>query len=227
MTTIHKIWLVVAAVISPLLIMAQSVSAEAKGELESSPSLKHEVRIGWGDMMFETMAFHDSPSHNWASPESIDPNYTTTDRINHHYTGHFFADYHYNALPWLAVGGQIDFEGIFWQETTYDAKHIQIGAISNIASYNTLIMATVRFTYFHSQLVNLYSGLGLGVGIASDNSNAVEAGAAFNLNLFSVCVGNDRWFGSLELGMLNSLQNQNRVYMLGSRLISASVGYRF
>ncbi len=189
--------------------------------------VKHEVRIGWGDMMFETMAFHDSPAHQWVAPDKITPGYQTTDKCNHRYTGHLFADYHYHVLPWLAVGGQLDFEGIFWDEIIYDEHHVQVGAARPVQCYNTCIMPVVRFTYYHSKWVNLYSGVGIGVNIASDNAGAAEAAVGFNLNFFSVAVGNEHWFGAVELGMLNSLQNQNRVYMLGSRLLSASVGYRF
>ena len=40
-------------------------------------------------------------------------------------------------------------------------------------------------------------------------------------------MGKDHWGGSLELGALNALMGKDRIYMLGSRLISVSVNYRW
>lgn len=209
-----------------VMIMALQLQAQSATDVVL-PSARHEVRVGWGDMMFETVAFHDSPSHNWANTDVISDKYLTTDLVDHRYTGHIFADYHYNVLKWLAVGGQIDFEGIFWKEVTYGKNHIQVGEAKDVKNYNVVLMPTVRFTYFHSQWVNLYSGLGIGLNIACDNSNQREAAIAFNINLLSVSVGNEHWFGAVEFGLLNSLKNTNNIYMIGSRILSASVGYRF
>ena len=207
-------------------VVCMQVSAQS-ADASVWPSAKHEVRIGWGDMMFESVAFADSPNHGWANPDKLPNNYVVTEQCYHRYTGHIFADYHYNVLKWLAVGGQIDFEGIFWKEINYSKYHYQVGDVTDIKNYNIVLMPTVRFTYFHSQWVNLYSGLGLGMNIACDNSGKAEAAIAFNLNLFSVCAGNEHWFGAVEFGLLNSLKNTNNIYMVGSRILSASIGYRF
>ena len=58
---------------------------------------KHLVRLGWGDMFYESLAF---PSAG-------------RDLGGHGYTGHLFAEYQYRITRVISVGGQMDFEGIF------------------------------------------------------------------------------------------------------------------
>ncbi len=187
----------------------------------------HEFRIGWGDMMFETVAFSNSPTHRWANPEAISPEYRVREKHHHTYSGHFFADYHYNIRRWLAVGMQTDIEAICWRETEYDRYHNPVGKTTYWRNYNLCFLPTVRFTYFHSQWVNLYSGLSIGMLLAFDNQHNAEVAPAFNLNLIGMCVGNNHWYGTLELGLLNAVRNSNKVYMVGSRIISVGIGYKF
>ncbi|MBR1928911.1 MAG: hypothetical protein IJ834_04135 [Paludibacteraceae bacterium] len=150
---------------------------------------QHEVRIGWGDMLFETVAFYYRKSNTWVDKLSYPDNYTYSALHHHSYTGYLFADYHYNVLRWLEVGGQVDFEGIFWQETTYNNQHMPISDTKYINNYNLVFMPTIRFVWYHSQWVNLYSGLAVGVNIAFDNQHKVKCAPAFNLNLIGMMAG--------------------------------------
>ena len=101
-------------------------------------------------------------------------------------------------------------------------------SVSKVVSVGGQIpnMPTVRFTYLHSPWVELYSGLGAGLLCAFDNKGGAEFAPAVNLNLFGVQVGKGPVSASVELGALNSLV-KSRVYMLGSRLVSVSLNYRF
>ncbi|MBQ3941548.1 MAG: hypothetical protein II676_01730, partial [Bacteroidales bacterium] len=72
----------------------------------------------------------------------------------------------------------------------------------------------------------LYSGLGAGLLCALDNQGGAEFAPAVNINLFGVQVGKGPISASVELGALNSMF-KSRVYMLGSRLVSVSLNYRF
>ncbi len=204
--------------LAPLFVLAETREERAQ--------MKHEIRIGWGDMLFETAVFHDSPSHQWRNPGAIDPAYTVVDKHDHRYTGHLFAEYQYRVLSWLGVGVQVDFEGIFWKETSRDAAGLPLDQTIDSRNYNLLILPTVRFTYLHHKWVNLYSGISVGFNTAFDNTGAVEIAPALNLNLFGLCVGRNHWFGSFEVGLLNSLISQQKIYMVGSRLMAVSVGYR-
>lgn len=187
----------------------------------------HDVRIGWGDMLFETVFFHDSPTNQWVHPEKLSPDYRYLSRENHRYTGHIFAEYQYYFLHWLSFGAQVDFEGILWDEVQYDRFHNPVGPVQHIHNYDLVILPTLRFTYFRNDYVRLHSGLGLGMILAMDNipgSGCIPA-PAFNLNFFTVQAGKGHWYGAVELGMLSALSGGGQIFMFGSRLFSLSVGY--
>ena len=93
-------------------------------------------------------------------------------------------------------------------------------------NYDVTVMPTVRFTYLRRPWVELYSGLGAGLLCALDNLGGAEFAPAVNINLFGVQVGKGPISASVELGALNSMF-KSRVYMLGSRLVSVSLNYRF
>jgi hypothetical protein len=178
--------------LTPLLAMA--------GEPKGAP--RSQVRLGWGDMLFETLAFHPGTG--------LDGNV----RSNFGYTGHIFSEYSYRLSKLISVGGELDFEGIFWQE---NGKPLN--------NYNLIAMPTIRFTYFEREWVSFYSGFGFGAVMAFDSAGNREFALAGNLNFFSVQVGKGPWSGTFSLGALNAIKNANRVYMVGSRLFSISLNY--
>ena len=182
------------------LILLLAPLACLAGVPEGKP--RQQVRLGWGDMLFETLAFHPTTS------------LTGNKTSNFGYTGHIFGEYQYRLNKTISIGGQIDFEGIFWKENG-----------NPVNNFNLIVMPNVRFIYFEKGLFTLYSGVGLGLLTAFDNAGGAEVAPAFNLNFFSVQVGKGHWSGTLELGMLNALRNPNRVYMVASRMLSVSVNY--
>ena len=175
-------------------------------------SLHHEVRVGWGDLMFEHAMRYEF-THIGKMNAQID-----------YITGHFFAEYQYYFRHWLSFGTQLDFEAILWDKTTYDRYRNQVGPTQRERNYNLVLMPELRFTYFRSPYVRMHSGLGIGVNFAFDNMGGFAAAGAFNLDLFTLQVGKDHWYGAIELGMLNAM-NRDRLFYVGSRLISVSVGY--
>ena len=176
----------------------------------------HQVRIGWGDMLFETMAFHPGAA-------------ATEGRRMHDfgYTGHIFAEYRYRFNKLVVLGFQADFEGILWKETLCDGYWRPIGDTVPVRNFNICMLPTLQLTYFNKEWVELYAGIGIGALIAFDNSHHVEAAPAFDLTLFGMWMGKGHWGGALELGGLNALLNTDKIYMVGSRLISVSFNYRW
>ena len=211
------------SVVAFLLCLTLAAAARPKGDL----TLRHQVRIGWGDMLFETMAFHASPVHYYPVPEALPANFTTKEKHSYTYTGHLFAEYQYRASRVVRVGAMLDVEGIFWKEDSYDRYHNQTGVTVPVRNYDIVVMPTVRFDYFNKEYVSLYSGLGAGLLVALDNHGGCEPAPAFNLNLIGVQVGHGHWWGAAELGLLSALTGGDRIYMLGSRLISFSLNYRW
>ena len=189
-----------------------------------NPPSRHTVRIGWGDMLFETLAFHAGAPGSY-STAALPADYSGKTTYGYGYTGHIFADYLYSFTDVISAGVQTDFEGIFWKEAVKDANLKVKGDVKNVDNYNLCILPCVRFTYFRSPWVDIYSGLSVGLLMAFDNLRQFEAAPAFNLNLVGVRVGQGNWGGTAELGLLNSFKSANDVFMFGSRLFSVGVYY--
>ena len=194
--------------------------------LAGEPFSRHQVSIGWGDMLFETMAFHESPSHGYA-PELLPADFITSERHKMGYTGHLFASYLYRLNKVVSLGGQLDFEGIFWTEANYDRYHNQQGEATRCRNYNLSMLPTARFTFLDKEWVRLHAGVGTGLLLAFDNAGVLEAAPVLDLNLISVEVGKGQWSGTVGFGLMAALANANKVYMLGSRLVSVSLNYHW
>ena len=189
-------------------------------------SLPHDLRIGWGDMMFENLIWREIPYSN------ILPNdYVTYCKENYRYTQHLFVEYLYNIGYWYSVGLLVDYSGVVWDDVTRNGKGNEIARISNQQYHNIVLMPIVRYAYYHSEYVSLYSALGVGLNINTGTEidykgHTTAMAPALNLSLLGVRVGKGRWFGAVEIGGMISLVSSNEVYMLGSRIFTASVGCR-
>ena len=203
------------------------LSAAAAAAAGSDGSGRHQVRLGWGDMLFETLAFHPSATLQYPNPEALPAAFSSDQRHDYGYTGHIFAGYYHRLTKVVSVGGDLDFEGIFWKETTFDRYRVPTGPSKSVRNYNLTILPGVQLTYLDTEWVRMYSGIGAGILLAMDNDGGFEVAPALNLNLVSVQVGKGHWYGALELGMLNALLGASKVYMAGSRLVSVSLNYKW
>ena len=186
-----------------------------QAEAKNPPLKHHQIRLGWGDPLFETLAFNEGVSQN--------DDFTRTDRFG--YTGHIFLEYQYRFTKVISVGLQTDFQGIFWNETPCDAFRNPISPAVRSRNYDLSILPTVRFTCLNTKWVQLYGGMGAGLLVAFDNSKRSELAPVVDLTLLGVQIGKGPWSGSLELGGMFSMRNALAIYMLGSRLVSVSVNY--
>ena len=173
-----------------------------QAEAKDPPLRHHQLRLGWGDPLFETLAFHEG-----AATEG------SVHRQDFRYTGHFFLEYRYHFNRVVALGLQTDIEGIFWKENTPSRN------------YDLSILPTLRLTCLNTRYVQLYGGFAAGLMLAFDNARNKETAPVVNFTLLGVQVGKGPWSGSLELGGMTSLRNASKIYMLGSRLVSVSVNY--
>ena len=185
--------------------------------MAAPPDNRHSVRLGWGDMLFETLAFHASAPGNY-NPEALPADYQWTGTCDHKYTGHIFGEYMYSLTSVTSIGIQADFEGIFWKQGHKEN-------FKQVNNYNLTLLPTVRFTYLRTEWVNLYSSVSLGLLMAFDNQRQFEVAPALNLNMIGIRVGRQHWGGFLELGALTALRDTNNIYMFGSRLVSVGVNY--
>lgn len=189
-------------------------------------SLPHDIRIGWGDAIFETLLWHANP-HPTVLPEHYQQTYNERFR----YTQHLFVEYLYNISYWYSIGCMVDYSGVLWDEVTRNGQGTELSRTKNQHFSNIVIMPVISFSYFHSEYVALYSSLGLGLNINTGTEldyrgRRTALAPAANISLLGVRVGKGRWYGAVEVGGMISLMNTNEVYMLGSRLFTASVGCR-
>ncbi len=204
--------------------MRDSVRKAAFAEIDAMP---HEIRIGWGDMMFEGLIWHESPA-----PNILPEDYTADHNENYRYTQHCFVEYLYHMNYWYSVGGMVDYSGVLWDVVTRNGKGQEVGRQADRIFHNIVLMPIVHFSYFHSEYVSLYSALGLGLNINTGTEldykgRRTAVAPAANISLLGVRVGKQHFYGAVELGGMISLASTNEVYMLGSRIFTASVGVRF
>lgn len=186
----------------------------------------HAIRIGWGDQLFESLMWREMPPF-----DVYPPNYHQTYGENYCYTQHWFLEYQYRTNYWFSLGAMVDYSGVMWEKVVRDGIGTELDRIeSNF--HNIAMLATLRFTYLHTKLVSMYSGLGMGVlvntGSEIDYRQRTTAWApAFNFTLLGLSVGNERWFGSIEYGGMYSFMNANEIYLCKSRMFTASIGVKF
>ena len=79
-----------------------SLSAKPHKEMKVYPPVNqhNELRIGWGDMMFETLIWHEKTLLPGTNGDIYLKNYR--------YTQHWFAEYLYRGNFWFGVGGMVD-----------------------------------------------------------------------------------------------------------------------
>ncbi len=189
---------------------------------------RHEVRIGWGDQLFESLMWHN--------PTNIMTNMPTTWEKTYHedyrHHQHLWAEYQYRVTHWFSYGGMIDMSEVGWDDVTRNGAGIEMSRSKDHYFYNVVLMPTIRFTYFFHENVNLYSGLGIGLDInGGTEKNAfgkkTEVGAAVNITLIGISANYDRWFWTVDFGGMYALQNTNKIYMASSRIINVGFGARF
>lgn len=189
-----------------------TISAKPLPSALAWDSLRHEVRLGYGDAFFESATQYEV-THIGKPNASIS-----------YLTGHIFAEYQYAWLWWLSTGMQLDFNGMGWTDIRDHSKHNY---------YNLSLLPTVRFSYYHHPWVSLYSAAF--VGLTINGGSEIDAVRnkhticypGFGITAIGVQFGHNGVFGTIEMGGLCALQGRNDIVMILSRIFSASIGYRF
>lgn len=108
--------------------------------------------------------------------------------------------YRFRVLKWLWVGGDVSYCGFFgsFKDRYTDQK------VGNYRDHFISIMPAVRFSYLNRDHFTLYSGIAGGVALEYCKSytgyKAHNNHLAFQLTLFGISAGSQRWFGFAELG---------------------------
>ena len=191
-------------------------------------NMRHEVRIGWGDQLFESLMWHNPTNIITTMPET----YRQTYHENYHHDQHIWAEYQWRYKSWFSFGAMGDISFVHWDDVTRNGKGVEISRDKGHYFYNLVIMPTIRFTYFHHPNVNLYSGLGIGMCINGGTERngkgyKTDVGAAVNFTVFGISANYERWFWTVDFGGMYALRNANTIFMASSRIINVGFGARF
>ena len=219
---------------------------------------KHSFRLGWG--LGTRQLFHDYHDLNFIMPPSHIQGVNKITRYDNPYydllhvimgmtaeeahkfltnyrlvvtngpkqSGHLFLGYRYDVNSWFSAGAEVDWFYL-WSNSVHRNGYGEIVGTYDYHLHQLTIMPSIRFTYFRRPLVELYSGLGLGYTMY-EGSYGVQHGFTFSPTLFGVNVGNEHWFGEVELGGMATVTTAwfgNPGVLFSSRLLSVAVGYRF
>lgn len=212
-------------IVFPLLLLCAVTSARGLGDSRLPGGL--ELRLGLGDMFFETMIWHNQPH---ISPSTLPIGTISTEKTRHRYSPHVSVEGTYAFLPWLCAGLTLDIQGTGWDLERYDRSGL-LGADRH-SFYNLCIMPVVRFNYFRRQNVQIYSALAAGIDINGGTETdylgrKTAVGAAMDLRLVGVTAGAGHWWGFFDIGGTFALQNTNTIFLMGSQLMKAGLSYRF
>lgn len=189
---------------------------------------RHEVRLGWGDQMFEMVAWQNPQYIINNMPEDLLFSY----KENYRYTQHIFGEYQYRYNGWLGFGGMMDVSSFIWDNTVRNGKGTEVSRDKFQSATNIVLMPTVRFSYFNREYFSLYSGLGIGLDINTGSEKDgwgrnTAVSSAVNLTLIGLSFNYEQWFAAAEFGGMFAMNGANYVYLLASRMVSVSVGMRF
>ena len=188
--------------------------------------MPHYLRVGWGDQLFETLIWRDL-GHQNDLPQDYEAKYDE----NFRYTQHWFVEYLYRLNYRYSFGLLMDYSGVVWDNVLRNGKGEEVGRETNKAFHNIAFVPTVRFSYCRYEYVSLYSAIGAGLNINTGTEvdykgRKTAVAPAINITLLGVCAGKGRWYGAVEIGGMLSFNGAEEVYMLGSRIMTASVGVR-
>ena len=170
----------------------------------------HEIRLGTAYCAYTPSDYTTSnywyPVDNW---RQLGENYSTGDE--RWFTVGFEGGRWFRE--WFYFGGSLIWSGGFIP-VHYSPTHQRVSAFT---STNITIMPTVRFAWLRRGIVQLYSGVGLGLAIGYNenlNYNETLANVAYDVTFIGLSVGRDL-FGYIDISA-------------GNRgVISAGIGYRF
>lgn len=122
--------------------------------------------------------------------------------------------YRYRLLKWLWLGGDISYCGFYGTSRNIYTEE----PVYRYRENTVCIMPAIRFSYLNREHVTLYGGFasGLKFGFSKAyNERHSYVRLPFQLTLFGISAGSQRWFGFAEFGVGNE------------GFAKAGFGYRF
>ena len=112
---------------------------------------RNEIRLGWGDQLFESLMWHNPTNITTTMPAS----YQQTYHENYRHHQHIWLEYQYRFKYWFSLGGMMDMSEVGWDDVTRNGAGAELSRSGGHYFYNLVFMPTIRFTYFHHEYVTL------------------------------------------------------------------------
>ena len=194
-----------------------SAQAESKETRAENP---HELRLGVGDCSIYYAQRFTTPVPPLVTPCSQEPGNSSRLSL---ILPNIFMDYQYRVNSWLSAGVQVN---TIWDKGTdsYYNPGAKDVLLVDFTEGWIHVIPTATFTYFHSEWVNLYSGIGVGYAMQIESKSRtrnVWHTFTAQATLLGISVGKNHWFGSFEAGALFTGRS------FPDRCFTFSVGYRF
>lgn len=177
-----------------MLLLLPSISFSQE-YLKQSPSLSqtplrvakdmHEVRLSLGAVPFMQLVC-DLRTLSWEkSLDSVDP--LSANSIDYYYSNSIGTPainlfYGYQLERWLNFGIVATYAGVY--RNKYDLLSDNI--LEKEREYYYSFMPNIRFDWYRSNVVRLYSSIGLGLGVSGEISKNTTSGASYNTNYFII-----------------------------------------
>lgn len=209
--------------------LAVSVQLDAQTKDVTSEFSRHEVRLGVGDMLFETMIWHNQVHKSYAgSPAGI----LYPEKRGYSFLPHISGEYSYHLLPWMSLGCALDFQQTYWRTEYFNSADDRVKESVKENFFNLCILPTIRFNYFRREHVGLYSALAVGMDInggteKNGRGQKTVVGAALDLRPIGVIFGAEHYWGYVELGCLNALKSKDEMFLLCSEIVRIGLSYKF
>jgi hypothetical protein len=178
---------------------------------------RHQIRFGVGAAWYPEYGYHHDSNLDYSVlPGKYRDDYYKGDLIG---TPAINLSYSYQFKHWLSFGATLTYEGQY--QNNYDLYTDAV--YSKRRQHFVGLTPTVRFDWFRTNTVKLYSVAGLGIGFGSDKWEYASKERTYNENSvvptidftpIGISVGRN-FFGFCELGLST----------LG--IVKAGVGYRF
>lgn len=209
--------------------LAVSAQLDAQTKDVTSEFSRHEVRLGVGDMLFETMIWHNQVHKSYAgSPAEI----LYPEKRGYRFLPHISGEYSYHLLPWMSLGCALDFQQTYWRTEYFNSADDRVKESVKENFFNLCILPTIRFNYFRREHVGLYSALAVGMDInggteKNGRGQKTVVGAALDLRPIGVIFGAEHYWGYVELGCLNALKSKDEMFLLCSEIVRIGLSYKF
>lgn len=187
-----------------------------------------ELRFGIGDMMFETVRWHNEVHKDYSA---VSDGISKLEDGRFRYSPHISAEYSYRPLDWLSLGLVCDFQSTSWERKYYDNRDL-VTASSRENFFNLSFLLNVRFNYFRREHFGIYSSIAPGIDINGGSETDcfgrhTLAGVAVDLRLVGLTAGVGQHWGFVEFGLMAALKDPNYIFLFGSQLVKVGYTYKF